>query len=283
MSFKKEILESIKALPPMSSTNQKIITIMGSEENDISEVIKLIQYDPVLTTSVLKLINSAYFGMQKEVTSIKQAVVLLGLRQIHRIVIAISFSPLMNRPISGYELPAGELWKHSVATAVASEIVANMLHVQDVDMIFTAALLHDIGKIALSTFVNEYFSSIEDEAQKTGESFEIIEKKVLGIDHAEAGAILLKSWGIPQTLFVPVLFHHNPDSCSFAQLSSIVDIVHLADSLSMTGGIGLGRDGLQYRPSNLVVQRLHLKKVQLESIISQTMTGLDNLKEIFEL
>ena len=283
MNVKKEILESIKSLPAISGTTQKIISVSGAEDSDISVVTNLIQYDPVLTSSVLKLVNSAYFGLQIEVASIKQAVLLLGLRKIHRVVVAVSFSPLMNKPIAGYDLSAGDLWRHSVATGVASEVIAKMLAIQDADRIFTAALLHDIGKIALSTFVDEYFSIIEEEAKKSGESFEIIEKKVLGIGHAEAGAILLKSWGIPAALYVPVLWHHNPDAYGVNELSMAVDIVHLADSLCLSGGIGVGRDGLQYRASTNVTERLHIKKIMLERIISQTMTGLDAIKEIFEM
>ena len=156
MSFKKEILENIKSLPPMNPTAKKIMTILRSTDVDISEVVRIIQYDPALTSNVLKLVNSAYFGLQNEITSIRQAIILLGLNQVFRIVIAVSFSSFMNKPIPGYELPSGELWRHSVATAISSEIISKMLKISENDTLFTAALLHDIGKIALSTFVDEY-------------------------------------------------------------------------------------------------------------------------------
>ncbi len=280
MSIKKEILDNIKSLPAMNTTTKKIMAILGSTNVEISEVVKIIEYDPALTSNVLKLVNSAYFGLQSEVTSIKQAVVLLGLNQIYRIVIAVSFSSLMNKPIAGYELPSGALWKHCVATAIASETIAQMLKNSDADVLFTAALLHDIGKIALSTFVDEYYNLIEEESRKIGESFEIIERKVLGIDHAEAGAIILKNWGIPEGLYSPVRWHHSPDDCTPAVT---VDIVHVADSLCLTGGLGIGREGLQYRPSIKVMKRLSLKTETMEMIMSRTMTGLDNIKEIFEI
>ena len=267
----------------MSATTRKIMTLLSSSNVEISEVVKIIEYDPSLTSNVLKLVNSAYFGLKSEVTSIKQAVVLLGLNQIYRIVIAVSFSSLMNRPIPGYELPSGALWKHCVSSAIASEAIAKMVKSNDTDVLFTAALLHDIGKIALSTFVNEYFSLIEEEFQKTGESFEIVERKVLGIDHAEAGAIILQNWGIPEQLSLPVRWHHSPDDCDNPAYIRRVDIVHMADSLCMTGGLGIGRDGLQYRPSINVLKRLNFKNETLEIIMSQTLSGLDNIKEIFEL
>ncbi len=283
MNFKKEILDSIKSLPAMSTTNKKILTIMGSDNIDIAEVVKLIQYDPALTTNVLKLVNSAYFSLQNDVTSIRQAVVLLGLNQVFRLVIAVSFSPLMNKPIAGYDLPSGGLWQHCVATAVCSETIAKIINNTESDVLFTASLLHDIGKIALSSYVDEYYNLIDDEFKNTGDSFEVIEKKLFGIDHAEVGAVILKNWGIPVSLYLPVLWHHKPDECTDETVSTIVDIVHLADSLCLLAGFGIGRDGLQYKPSVSVLKRLQIKQSMLESIISQTMTGMENLKEIFEI
>lgn len=283
MNFKKEILENIRSLPAMSQTNQKIVNVLSTSDPDISEVIRLIQYDPSLTSNVLKLVNSAYFSVQKEVTSLKQAVVMLGLNQVRRVIIAVSFSSIMDKKIPGYDLDSGDLWKHSVATAVASETIANHIRFQDNDLLFTAALLHDIGKIALSTFVDEYFNKIEEEAKRSEESFEVVEKKFFGMDHAEAGAIILKNWGIPMSLYLPVLWHHKPDECKVSSASMVVDIVHLADTLSISGGIGIGRDGLQYRPSATVLSRLNIKKVMLENIISRTMTGMEQIKEIFDI
>jgi len=100
MSFKKEILDNIKSLPAMNATSKKIMTMLRSENVEIPEVVRLIQYDPSLTSNILKLVNSAYFGLQTKITSIRQAVVLLGLNQVYRIVIAVSFLPLMNKPYS---------------------------------------------------------------------------------------------------------------------------------------------------------------------------------------
>jgi putative nucleotidyltransferase with HDIG domain len=283
VSFKKEILETIKGLPPMSPAQNKIVTMLGAPDVNINEVIELIQYDPAVTSGVLKLVNSAYFGLSQQVTSIKQAVVLLGFKQVHRIVLTVSFSPVMNSKISGYGLPSGALWQHSVATAVASETIARTIEYPQADEAFTAALMHDIGKIALSSFVDEYYQRIDEESRAAGESFEVIEKKILGIDHAEAGAIILKNWGIPKNLFMPVLWHHSPETCTDNDVSPIVDIVHLADNLCIASGFGVGRDGLQYRISPAVMHRLRFKSTMLESIMSQTMTGIDNIKEIFEI
>ncbi len=267
----------------MSTTTQKILSLLSASEVDLKAVVDLIQYDPALTTNVLKLVNSAYFGLNHKVTSIRQAVVMLGINQVHRIVITVSFSPLMNRDIPGYDLTAGSLWEHSVATAVASETIANMLSLENTDSVFTAALLHDIGKIALASFVEQYFTTIDEVARDNNESFEIVEKQILGIDHAEAGSMVLKNWDIPQDLYLPVKWHHNTEDCDKTDLQVIVDTIHLADSLSLAGGFGLGRDGLQYRPSQNVVKRLNLKRVMLESIMSNMMTGIKNFKEIFAL
>lgn len=281
MSFKKEILDNIKSLPPMDTTTRKMMTLLSNKDVEISEVVKLIQYDPALTSNVLKLVNSAYFNLQSKITSIKHAVIMLGINQIYRITIAVSFSSLLNKPLAGYELSSGALWRHSVATAIATEMISKMLKQIEIDILFTAALLHDIGKIALSTFVDKYFDLIEKESEHSGKSFEVIENMVLGIDHAEAGAIILKNWGIPMSLYLPVRWHHNPDECNKKSFLDMVDIVHIADSLCITGGIGVGKDGLQYQISSKALSRHNFDSVTFETIMNKTIIGLDSIKEIF--
>jgi len=281
MSVKQDIIDSMKSLPPMSATTNKIMSLIGLRDVNIADVVQIIHYDPALTGNVLRLVNSAYFGLRTDVTSLRQAVILLGLNQIYRIVIAVSFSSLMSSAVRGYELKTGELWKHSVASAIASENIAKTIHLKDFDLLFTAALLHDIGKIALASFVDRYYSAIEEELSTSGDPFEIVEKKIFGIDHAQAGALILRNWGIPKSLYLPVLWHHDPEACDQVDITQSVDVVHVADSLCLAAGIGVGRDGLQYRPSANVLMRLNCRISTLEGIISKTMSGLDELNDIF--
>ncbi len=282
MKQREKVLARVKSLPAMASTANKLARLLEDPNVEIRLLVDAIKYDPGLTANVLKLANSAYFGFARSVSSIRHAIVLLGMRQVYRLVVAASFSSLMNRSIIGYELPEGELWRHSVASAIAAERLCEMLKVKVSDVAFTGGLLHDIGKVILSHFVKEGFEELEEVAVRGKEGFEEAEREVLGIDHGEVGGVILERWNFPQGLVDAVRWHHHPELFS-GEGRMVVDIVHLADALCLTQGIGVGREGLQYKPSEEALRRLGLKTLMLEAIISQTMTGLEELKELFEL
>ena len=282
MNSKQKILAKVRSLPAMASTATKMSKLMEDPNVNISEVVDTIKYDPGLTANVLKMANSAYFGFSNSVNSIRHAIVLMGIKQVHRLVIAASFSSMMGKYVAGYDLEEGGLWRHSVAVAIASEKIDQMLKINMADLAFTAGLLHDIGKLVLSTFVDDDFSKIESEAHKGDKSFEVAEKGILGIDHAEVGGAILEGWNSPRDLVDAVRWHHNPDAFS-GESRVVVDVIHVADALCLMGGIGVGREGLHYRPSEEVLKRLGLKILMLESIVSQIMTGMEELKELLEM
>lgn len=281
MKKESEILSRIHSLPAVSTTVTRVAMFLDDPDVNITRVIDAVKYDPGLTANVLKLANSPYFGFPNSINSTRHAMILLGIEQVFRLVIAASFSSFMNKSLAGYGLPEGELWRHSVATAIASEKICRMLDIKIADIAFTAALLHDIGKLIISSFVEKDFAEIESMVRMENESFEVGEEAVLGVNHAEVGAAILSNWGFSGKLIDPVKWHHKPENFE-GNSSDLVDIVHIADVLCLMGGIGLGREGLQYRPSKSSLERLKLKTLMLETIVCQTINGMEELRELLE-
>ena len=189
-------------------------------------------------------------------------------------VIAACVSAIMDKPVPGYDLSPGELWRHSIAVSVAAEGLVKELKIEAAEEIFTAALLHDVGKLVLGQFVKDDFSQIQA-AVSQGVSFEMAETIVLGINHADVGAQILTSWALPLEIVNAIKFHHSPQSAE--QTSTMLDIVHVANFMSMMIGIGIGRDGLQHQPSVEVTERLGLESHHLERVASQTMQWVNEL------
>jgi putative nucleotidyltransferase with HDIG domain len=272
-----KIASAIKSFPGMPGTAVKLLGLIDDSAMRVSQIETILRRDPGLTANVLRIANSAYFGIPSKVGSIRQAVILLGLKRLIQMVIAACVSAIMDKSVPGYDLPPGELWRHSIAASVAAECLVKVLKVEAAEEIFTAALLHDVGKLVLGDFVKDEFKQIET-AVSQGISFEMAEKIVLGTNHADVGARILTKWLLPPEIVNAVQFHHAPEDSE--RISSMLDIVHVANFISMMIGIGLGRDGLQHEPSAEVTERLGLQPGHLEKVASQTMQWVKEFSEV---
>jgi len=225
----------------------------------------------------LRLTNSAFFGFSERIGSLKQAIVVLGSKKLIQLVMATCMSGLMSKPVGGYDLGQGDLWKHSIAVSVVAEKLVETLQVPAQPEIFTAALLHDIGKLLLGQHVQDYLEKIDAEVTLE-KSFQVVEREVLGTDHAEIGARILQNWSFPSDVVNAVRWHHDPDAAP--EPSVMMDVVHAANVICQMIGIGTGREGLHYEPSPEVSRRLGLKAIILEKVASQTLMWIDELNEI---
>jgi len=272
-----DVIARLNAFPTMPGAAVKIFKLLEDSDTSASQIEELLRYEPGLTANILKLTNSAYFGLPCKVGSVRQAVVLLGWKRVVQLVMVSSVGAMMDKSVPGYDLPPGELWRHSIAVSVTAEELAKELKLPAVEEIFTAALLHDLGKLVLGSFVNEDLKKIENIASKEI-SFEVAERMVLGIDHAEIGSQILKKWSFPPELVRAIRWHHAPDSAD--ETSTVGDIVHVANVLCLMIGIGVGREGLQYEPSPSATERLGLKTAHLEAVASRTLRWINELSDV---
>ena len=280
MSRREEILSSLESVPSMPAAALEAIGLLQDPEVDIANLMRAIEYDPGLTSNMLRLANSAYYGGSRTINSLRDAIVRLGTKCILQLVVAGAAAPLIRPAVAGYDLAPGELWKHSVAVAVGAERLPAALGIAPPDHAFTSGLLHDIGKIVLGTIMEVDAGPIMALALEEGISFEIAEQRMLDIDHAEAGSALLESWELPEAIVQAIRWHHNPKGFSGDVLA--VDLIHVADALCLQGAIGAGSDGLQYRPSREVVERINLTTLAAETTVCGILEGLSELSELFD-
>ncbi len=273
-----KIMARVEAFPTMPGAAAKVLFLIEDPDVSASQIEEALRYDAGLTANILKVTNSAYFGVAQEVGSVKRAVILLGAKRVVQIIIASCVTSIMDKEIVGYDLSSGELWWHSIAVSVAAEILVKELNIPQIEEIFTAALLHDVGKLILGEFIKNDLTKFNIKGSE-GKAFQEIEREVLGTDHAEIGAHILKNWSFPQEIVDAVRWHHDPDSAETQ--STLLDIVHIADVLCLMIGIGIGSEGLQYQPSPSVTKRLKLNAKHLEIVASRTLESVYELTEIF--
>lgn len=278
--MKTQLVEMIRKdvgnFPGMPGAASKLLALLNNPETPITEIEAILRYEPGLTANVLRLVNSAYFGFSKKIGSVRQAILLMGWKRLAQLVVASCVSAIMDKPVAGYDLAPGDLWRHAVAVAVSAEGLAKLLKIGGVEEIFTAGLLHDVGKMVLGRFVAEHRVDMEVESYRD-RSFEQIEKEIFGMDHAEVGALILANWGLPEDLVFAVQYHHEPEKTPKTLPS--VDIVHVADIVTLMIGIGVGREGLQYEISREVSERLKLEAHHIERIASETLQWVHSFTE----
>jgi putative nucleotidyltransferase with HDIG domain len=200
------ILDNIKNLPPAPQVLPKLLSALTEADSDVDRVVDLIALDPAMTAKLLQTCNSAFYGMDSPVNDTAEAVNRLGFQVVYRTVATVSAAHCLKvSPASG--LDAGQFWKHSVITAFAAQYIAEGVGA-DAGLHFTAALLHDLGKVVLAEgFGNHYRELLSASA----DAFRLsLEKAAYGADHADVGARLLERWKFSAPLVSAVRFHHDP-------------------------------------------------------------------------
>jgi putative nucleotidyltransferase with HDIG domain len=244
-----DIVQQVDRLPPMPMAVMKLSQLLeqeGIRAEDLAEVIKL---DPDLTSQLLRLCNSAYYALSRKITTVKEAVAILGFKVIKSMVYAIMSHKMLDRPVEGYCLEQGALWQNSMTGAVYARQLANKYKYPDPETAFTAAILRDIGKIVLETHVSGAYQEIEDYARENKCDFATAEQLCLGFSHTDVGYHLAEKWQLPEKLISVIRYHHTPSALppeSPKEEHQLLAIVHLADSLCMMMGAGVGGDGLMY-------------------------------------
>jgi putative nucleotidyltransferase with HDIG domain len=275
----KEILQQVSTLPPLPDTAVKLMQVINDPLSTVDEIVEAIKYDQAITGEVLRLCNSAYFGMSRKVTSLNDAMLCLGTTKVMQLVMSVHTSSVLSGAQHGYGLDPGLLWKHSVAVALASAEFAQRVKTPNGGSAFTAGLLHDVGKVVLNEYVAEEFIEIVRRVNDEKTSFLEAEQQVLGFSHVEIGEKIANAWQLPDPIVQCIRYHHEPHEATPPE--PLVDIMHLADCTCMMLGIGIGADGLAYRADDSVMERHNLVEGDLEAVGAQTLVELKRVEKAF--
>jgi HD-like signal output (HDOD) protein len=282
MSHREEIIAGIASVPPLPSASAEVIRLIRDPRVPSGKIAQAIEYDPSLTTNVLRLANSAFFGFPRSVSTVREALLRLGTNQVFQLVVAATVGKMTKTPVKGYDLSGGDLWDHLVGTALGSVKLGKTLNVPLPPYTFTASLTHDVGKVVLGTFVQVNAESIRELAYRKKLPFEQAEAAVLGIDHAEVGARLLEHWNLPEDIIGVVRWHHQPEHY-LGKDPLAANVVHVANAMCLMAGVGAGLDALSYRPSSRAMEQLGLEMMMLDDIVYDILRELMEARKLFHL
>jgi len=275
-ALKYRLFKTIGDLPAVPEVVTKMQVIISDKTAGIKDFAKLIELEPAIAAKILNLVNSAYFGLTQKVASIRTACSLLGQEQVREVLTMATVSNLMEKKLAGYDVDSRQLWRHSLAVAFGSNIIARKRHPSLEGEIFTAGLIHDVGKTILDKQVYDRRESFEMFMGDGEETFLDAEREILGFDHAEIAFELCLKWNIPEEQAQGIRYHHCP---SQSQGSILAYIIHVSDCMAMNSDLGYGIDSRLYQTEQGAREFLGLKEEDDEEIMNEVMKAVQESEQ----
>ena len=223
-----------KKLPPSPGGMMKITTLLRDYNTSAQAITQAVNFEPTLVARILRMANSPLFALERNLTSVQQAISVIGTKAINDIVLMELASSTFAKEIKN-SVHARKIWEHSIVVAMIAKELSMALGLRGSEEAFTCGLLHDIGKIIL--LIND-FENYPKILETDGENeLLILENSTYGFNHTEVGSLIAKRWCLPHEICLTILHHHNPSQSE--QLLLIAHIIDVADIIANANGYGL--------------------------------------------
>jgi putative nucleotidyltransferase with HDIG domain len=272
-----EILQAAERLPPFPAVIWKVTSLLRRMA-PVTEIEAVIQYDQAIAAKVLALSRSAYYARRYAIGSLREAIVALGDQQLTRVVMTACAARYFETEISGYELREGQLWQHSIATALLAETAARRLGDKKVLTVYTAGLLHDIGKAVLSFYVKTYLDTILVRMSRKNLPLLDAERDTLGVDHQQLGEMLAKRWRFPPEVIAGIGYHHCPANAKVHK--DVAAAVFVANRTAIAMGYGCGMESLVESYESGIFGVLGITPGMVADFWSEMAGVCDQIKEV---
>jgi len=286
-NLQNEISHYVQDMPPLPASVGKILEICRSPQTNPQDLNKVISLDPVLLGRVMKLINSAYYALQQEVTSLVRAIIMLGVNTIKNLALSTAVLGTIEASTknqSSKALNMDGFWRHCLAVGVSSKLIAKKrgLDPKVWEQYFICGLLHDIGKVPASAKLSQEYLQVLGESDKNREPLHQGEQRFFGADHQIFGSWVMEAWGLGPDLSDPIAFHHNPLAYQ-GEYKDLVFSVCVADYFCNIMGIGFGGNRHPLPPDDQLYQFLGLSWLDLEGMEGEVKNELNKAQVFLKL
>ena len=270
ISFRKKV-EQLSNLPTLPNLLDKFTRMLKDPKTSMAAFGKELSKDQMLTSKILKLVNSAFYGFPGRISTVTNALVLLGYDALKGLI--ISSNIFENLPPEAYPL-----WHHSVTVSLASRAIARELSLPDIEEFAVAGLLHDIGKVILHVEASEEYRTVINQAKKAKQPVWQTEGEILGFDHANIGLWICEEWKLPKKLTIPIGYHHMPAAPKEYHMR--VAVVTMADILVRSMGGGAEDDLPLETPDPIIEKQVPLTLKQIRKLIEGIVPEFESLKRL---
>ena len=229
--YRTKLLSSVESLPPLPTVLNQLLKVINDANSSAGQISGLIEKDGVLSGNVLRCVNSAYYGLQSRVSSIRHAVALLGFETLRNLALAFSMRRMLVKPKPSSERLSSQYSQHALGCAIMTQFLAHYTKSQDVDAAFAAGLFHDVGKLLMINTLPEMFPPLIEHWENSGGEFEDSERELLGVSHSQLSSVVLEKWKLSEVIQMAVEYHHDPASgpANGDGGISLAQLVHAAD------------------------------------------------------
>jgi len=265
-------VSSIATLPEVTA---HIVKTVEDPKSTASQLHKIVSHDPALVTRILKVVNSAFYGLPGQIGSVERAIVLLGLNAVKNIAVAASLGQLFRGVTLCEGYTARDLWTHCIAVGVAARDLAKRMKVAVVDEAFLAGMIHDIGMLVSLQVWPDKLREVCEAARNSDREFCEIEREVMGVDHQMLGQGLAEQWKFPRTTQLVAGYHHRPQALGDDN-RLLTTLVYVADTIVCQQGRGFNLTALHQQLDGELLGRIELE----QDVIDRTAAGLEQLMTV---
>jgi HD-like signal output (HDOD) protein len=273
-------IQRCSQIATLPSVTVQIIRLSDDPDSTMEDLNKVVACDPVLGARILRLVNSAYYGMSGKINTIDRALLLLGLKAVKNIAIAASLFKLFRAEHNRGAFDPRQLWTHSVAVATGARMLARHTNLVSADEAFLAGLMHDIGIVVeLQTCGSAFAQMLQKLAADTTLTFRRAEEEAIGVSHEAFGIGLCLAWNFPTTLQLVAGRHHRPWELPEAQ-RRLPALVHVADVLAAKHGLGYTRTVETHEFDANLLRFLSLTEADLSKIAAELPEAVNESQQI---
>jgi len=270
------ITENIKNIPSLPEIITKSIELMQDKNTSAETLSKIISNDIGLTARVLKLVNSAYYGFPKQISTIRQAITILGFTTIKGVILSASIFKMFSSKGNNIPFNYKEFWKHSMLVASASRMLSKLTYINSNEDIFAAAFLHDIGKIIFAQYDTANYAHVCKMTDLSDTDYMKEEEKYCGLNHCEIGNLVAYSWNLPEIFGDIITYHHAPQqSLNFENEVSVVFIANeIAKNIKSNKILNIDKI------TSEILEKLNISTDNIISVNEELKTISDNIEDI---
>lgn len=269
-----EAIERIGELPTLPSVLGKILNTAADPDASALDLGEHITTDQSLSATLLKLVNSAFYGFHRQITSVTQAIVILGFLEVRNLALTATAFRTLDTGATDYDRV--QLWRHSLASAMAADAIKKKLG-EPIEGAFEAGLLHDIGKVVLDMLYPEIFVQAARQAHAESRTIADVLKERVGIDHAEVGGLLAEHWELPPAVVAAIRYHLRPEEAPEA--SKLIYVAAAANALTYPAGLGESSNGTPLEVPESAREALGLNGATETAVIEKLLESKENIDE----